>query len=412
MKRRNLPVTIGCCLVALLLMLSFGGVSQAAPKSIKVSTVVPLTGHFSSTGVPLKIAYEIITEKINKQGGIYVKKYGKKLPVDLKILDDESNGQKTQSQLEYANSWGAAANLGGLGCSSFELGTPISAKNRIAWIGPGCGGLAPHEQGNQWLFSAFEKTKTVAPMPFEMILENPQQKPRKVAIFEINQLDCAEAISYMKPIMKKGGFKVVFHQKYPVGTKDFSAMITGAKNAGAEILIAYPIPPEAPTIVKQMKQLDFSPQVTYLIRAIQSIRLLPTIGEASNYLVGCTPWFSEFRFPENDYLIQEFKKRFGKEPDPAAGPGYSAAQILFAAIEKAGTLDRTDIRDAIRATDMMTVSGPIKFSDNGAPVGKVLVNIQFMDGKPTIVSTNAAGKKFPKAVPVSQFKYQPKWSER
>ena len=104
--------------------------AQAAPESIKISSVVPLTGPFSSTGVPLKIAYEIITEKINKEGGIYVKEYGKKLPVDLKILDDESNGQKTQSQLEYANSWGAVANLGGLGCSSFELGTPICATSR------------------------------------------------------------------------------------------------------------------------------------------------------------------------------------------------------------------------------------------------------------------------------------------
>ena len=68
---------------------------------------------------------------------------------------------------------------------------------------------------------------------------------------------------------------------------------------------------------------------------------------------------------------------FGKEPDPSVGPGYSSAQILFAAIEKAGTLDRTAIRDAIRETDMMTVSGPIKFDEKGIPIGKVLVNIQY-----------------------------------
>ncbi len=384
----------------------------AAPKSIKVSTVVPLTGPFSSMGIPLKIAYEIIIEKINSEGGIYVKKYGKKLPVELRVLDDESVGQKTQTQLENANSWGAVANLGGLGCTSFELGTPICAKNKISWIGPGCGGWAPHQRGNDWLFSVFEKTKTVAPMVFEMILENPQQKPRKVAFFEINQLDCQEAISFMQPTIKKGGFEVVFHQKYPFGTKDFSAMITGAKAAGAEILVAYPVPPAAPILVKQMKELDFSPKVTYFIRAIQSVRLLPTIGEPCDYLVGPTPWFSDFRFPGNDYLITEFKKRFGKEPDPAVGPGYSAGQVLFAAIEKAGTLDRTAIRDAIRETDMMTVSGPVKFNDQGVPVDKVLANIQYIGGKARIVYANPPGKKFPKAVPVSPFKYQPKWSER
>lgn len=409
---KSLLKVIGCCLLVLLVTMCLGNVSQAAPKSIKISSVIPLTGGFSSLGIPLNIAYEIITEEVNSEGGIFVKKYGKKLPVELKVLDDESKGQRTQAQLEYANSWGAVANLGGLGCSSFEMGTPICAKNKMAWIGPGCGGISPHETGNEWLFSVFEKTKTVGPMPFDMILENPQEKPRKVALFEINQLDCAEAFDYMKPHMKKGGFKVVFHQKYPVGTKDFSAMISGAKNAGADILIAYPIPPEAPAILKQMKQLDFSPKVTYFIRAIQSTRLLPTIGEACNYVVGSTPWFTDFNFPGNDGFIKEFSKRFGKEPDPSAGPGYASAQVLFAAIEKAGTLDRKDIRDAIRATDMITVSGPVKFAANGEPVDKVLVNIQYIGKKPRMVYANPAGKKFPKEVPISPFKYQPKWSER
>ena len=72
----------------------------------------------------------------------------------------------------------------------------------------------------------------------------------------------------MQPSIKKGGFEVVFHKKYPFGTKDFSALITGAKSAGAEILYAYPIPPEAPTILKQMKELDFNPKVTFFTRAM------------------------------------------------------------------------------------------------------------------------------------------------
>ena len=398
---------LGIFLLVSLFILGIGNISQAAPKSIKISSVVPVTGHFSSTGVPLKIAYEIITEKINKEGGIYVKKYGKKLPIDLKILDDESKGQNTQTQLEFANSWGAVANLGGLGCSSFELGTPICAKNKIVWIGPGCGGWEPHQRGNEWLFSVFEKTKFVGPMPFDLILENPQQKPRKVAFFEINQLDCSEAIKFMQPSIKKGGFEVVYHQKYQMGTKDFSAMVTGAKNAGADILIAYPVPPEAPTILKQMKELDFNPKVTYFIRAIQSVRLLPTIGDACDYVVGCSPWFSDFKFPGNDYLNAEFKRKFDKEADPAVGPGYASAQVLFAAIEKAGTLDRTAIRDAVRETDMMTVAGPVKFDEKGLPVDKVLVNIQFFGGKVKMVHTNAAGKKFPNEIPLSPFQYRP-----
>ena len=189
-------------------------------------------------------------------------------------------------------------------------------------------------------------------------------------------------------------------------------MITGAKNAGAEILVAYPVPPAAPIIVKQMKELDFSPKITYLTRAIESTRLAPSLGELSDYLLGPVSWCPDFRFPENDYLLSEFKKRTGKDADPPAGNGYAAAQVLFAAIEKAGTLDRKAIRDAIRATDMITVSGPVKFNEKGIPVGKALVNMQYTAGKAKIVYGNPAAKKFPNEIPISPFKYQPKWSDR
>ena len=96
MGERSILVRAGVCLVALLFVLSFGSVSQAAPKSIKVSNVVSLTGKMGSNGAQTKVGYEIFIKKINAQGGVYVKEYGKKLPMELRILDDESDGQKTQ----------------------------------------------------------------------------------------------------------------------------------------------------------------------------------------------------------------------------------------------------------------------------------------------------------------------------
>jgi len=411
MKKAGFPKMIGCCLLALVLFFGLGGVVQAAPKTIKVSAVISMTGPMAGNGIQLHEAYEIITAKVNADGGIYVKEYGKKLPVEYRMLDDESDGQKTQTQLEVANSWGAVANLGGLGCASFELGTPICQKNKMTWVGPGCGGWTPHQQGNEWLFSVFSKTPFMGPLPFDMIRAQPGPKPSKVAIFEINQLDAQEEVGYWKKAMKDD-FQLVFHQKYPAGTKDFSAMITGAKAAGAEILLAYPVPPAGPAIIKQMKELDWSPKVIHFVRAAEGSRFGPSLGPLSDYVTLPVGWSDKYRFPENDYLHKQFVAKTGKGPDLVAGNAYAAAQVLFAAIEKAGTLDRTAIRDAVRNTDMMTVSGPIKFSDVGHPEGKVLVVAQWIGGDRVIVYTNEFGKKYPNDVPVVPLKYAPKWSER
>jgi branched-chain amino acid transport system substrate-binding protein len=412
MGKRDLLMRAGVCFVVAAFMLCLGSISQAAPKSIKVSSVLSLTGKMSAMGMQIKPSYEIFVDKVNAEGGIYVKEYGKKIPIELRVLDDESDPLKTQAQLEVANSWGAVANLGGLGCGSFEMGTPICMKNKMTWVGPGCGGWMPHQLGNQWLFSIFMKTPFFSPMVFDMILEQPEPRPKKVAIFEINQLDAREAAMYWLQAAKLKGFDVVFHKKYPAGTKDFSALITGAKAAGAEILLAYPIPPMGPAIVKQMKELDFNPKIIYWVRAPEGARFGPSLGKLADYVTLPCAWSPTLKFPGNDYVNAQYKKKMGRPSDLIVGSAYSAGQVLAAGIEKAGTLDRRAIRDAVRATDMMTVCGPMRFTDQGWAKDRVLVVLQWMGGRQNIVYTNKHGKKYGDMVPVTRLKWQPKWSER
>ncbi|OGP70082.1 MAG: hypothetical protein A2169_15280 [Deltaproteobacteria bacterium RBG_13_47_9] len=409
--KKYVLMTIGCFFL-IGAALNLETAAQTAPKTIKVSAVISLTGPMAGQGTQLRNAYEIFVEKMNATGGVNVKQYGKKIPLEMRVLDDESDGVKTQSQLEVANSWGAVANWGGLGCSSFEMGTPIAQKNKMVWVGPGCGGWTPHQQDNKWLFSTFHKTPFFCPLVFDMILKMPEPRPNKVAIFEINQLDCQEADQYWREAATKGGFKIVFHQKYSAGTKDFSAMITGAKAAGAEILLAYPTPPEGLGLVKQMKELDFNPKLTYLVRAPESAEFGPSLGSLADYVVTPVAWSNKLRLAGNDYLVSKFKEKYGKMADPVAGSAFAAGEVLVNAMERSGTLDRTAIRDAVKATDMETVAGHIRFSDQGWAIDKVLFILQWMRGDTHIVYKNKPGEKYGDKIPLTALKWQPKWSER
>jgi len=59
-------------------------------------------------------------------------------------------------------------------------------------------------------------------------------------------------------------------------------------------------------------------------------------------------------------------------------------QILANSIERAGTLDRDKIRDAMAATNMTTVIGPVTFNADGT--GKVLNPLtQWQNGKLELV---------------------------
>ena len=66
------------------------------------------------------------------------------------------------------------------------------------------------------------------------------------------------------------------------------------------------------------------------------------------------------------------------------GPAYAAVQILAQAIEKAGSLDRSAIRDAIAATDLDTVIGPVTFRQDGTGIVNSPI-LQYQDGQVELV---------------------------
>ena len=51
---------------------------------------LPLTGSIAAIGNDQKWAYEQAVADVNDNGGVYVKAAGKKLPVELIVLDDGS----------------------------------------------------------------------------------------------------------------------------------------------------------------------------------------------------------------------------------------------------------------------------------------------------------------------------------
>ena len=67
---------------------------------IVIGTNLPMTGILAGAGLEQKWSYEQAVADINKKGGIYVKEYGKKLPVKLVIADDESNAGKAGKAVE------------------------------------------------------------------------------------------------------------------------------------------------------------------------------------------------------------------------------------------------------------------------------------------------------------------------
>ena len=89
---------IGVALALLLVSASGPGPADAAdPDKILVGASVPISGRMAAFGGGIRFGLQSAVEDINKQGGVMVKQYGKKLPLELIMQDSESDPVKAAS---------------------------------------------------------------------------------------------------------------------------------------------------------------------------------------------------------------------------------------------------------------------------------------------------------------------------
>lgn len=123
-------------------------------------------------------------------------------------------------------------------------------------------------------------------------------------------------------------------------------------------------------------------------------------------------WANTAPFPGVAELNAEHMQLYGRPADPITGNGYAAIQVLVDAIERAGTLDSEDIRDALAATEnLMTVNGPITFDATGAPVEGTIFTpgLQWQEGEMVLVWPREHGGY---DVPEQPYYFHVPWDER
>jgi branched-chain amino acid transport system substrate-binding protein len=369
--------------LALLLLALLALPLPAWAQAVKVGAVVPLTGRYGPGGAQVRAGYEIAVEQINAAGGVTVA--GKKVPLELVLLDDESDATKTVSRLETLAAQGVVGYLGGFGSDLHAAAASVAEKNKIPYLGVAFALNKVHQQGFRYLFSPFWKSPDIGQQLPGMLNAIPAgERPKTVAIFQEKTDWGREMATAWTEAGKAAGYQVVVNAEYAPGAKDFSDLILKAKSANADAVFALPTPPDGMTMVKQMKELSYSPKLTLFIRAPDPPIWTKNLGRDGDFVVLAPGWHNAVKAPGVNELNEAHIKKIGRPADPIAGPAYACVQILAAAVARAGTIDREKLRDAIAATDMTTVIGPVKFRPDGTGIVQS-VFLQWLNGKQELV---------------------------
>jgi branched-chain amino acid transport system substrate-binding protein len=343
---------------------------------------------------------------INKEGGIYIKEAGKKLPVKVKIVDTESDPSKAgdvgsklvlndEVDIMYVSATPATVSPVAAVCERFKVPCVCTMMPVEMFL---LGG--PFHWTFDASFSVGDYLASFLPMWDDV------QSNKVVGLLAQNDPDGVVWADGANKTLGGLGYKVIDIGRFPPGTMDYGSIISGWKKENVEIMFANMSPPDFTRAWRQAFRENFIPKICTVGRAL----MFPTAVEAIGGDLGLgtsteAVWHPSYPFKSSltgesgNELANTYETSSGKQWTAPLGGLYGGYEIVADVLKRAQTLDKEILRKAFTETNLNTLQGPIKFTEKNiciVPSG----GLQWIKGKkfafhPVLVS-NGNYKTLPK----------------
>lgn len=361
----------------------------ASREYILIGHPTPATGPIAAFGESSKWADKLAVEEINKDGGIFIKDLGKKLPIKVKSMDTESNPTKAAEvasklilqdkvDLMVVLHTPDTVNPVGAICERYQVPCISSVAPIEPWLTGG-----PYK----WTFHYFWALGDIITVYTGMWNEFADKTNKVVGGFWPNDPDGTVWATEFTKKLKSMGYKVVDVGRFPYGMQDFSSFISTWKKENVEILTGVPIPPDWATAWRQCRQQQFIPKIATIGKAVLFPAAVEAIGGNLAEGLSSEIWWTPshpFKSSLTGVSCQELADLWTKETSrqwtQPVGFDYAAFEIAADVLKRAGSLDKGKIRDALVNTNLDTVVGHIKFNEKNFALTP-LVGGQWVKGK-------------------------------
>jgi branched-chain amino acid transport system substrate-binding protein len=368
MRQIVLPIT----LILVFLLTACGAAGQTtgageAPEKIIIGNPIALSGPNAPAAALSQVpSYDLWVADVNAAGGIYVKEFDKKIPVEILRYDDTSDVgtavQLTEKLIveDKVNfllpPWGTAANFAIASLVSEHtmptLGCTVSSKQ-----------LAAEAEKYPSFFGVLNQ----APSQGAGLVAVAQELGIKTAaVIHHNDLHGIEFAGDVLPQLAAGGVDVVIYKTFPAGASDLSQLLREVQEANVDALIAFSYPPETFLMTGQMREIGLNPKMFYATVGVAFPVYRDAIAgpDAVEGIMGAGAWNPLVKAEGAQGFFDRHVAMAGAEPDRwASAACYASGQILQQAIEAAGTLDPAAVQKAIAAGEFNTILGTVKFEN-------------------------------------------------
>lgn len=182
------------------------------------------------------------------------------------------------------------------------------------------------------------------------------------------------------------GLKIVMDERYEPEERDFADLVKQMAGTSADVVIGITYLEDSVAIVREIKRQQYKPKMLAFTVGPSVQEFYDDLGADTEGVIGIVQWMRSVPLPGAEDFAYRYRQRYGHNPGVHPAIGYSAGQVLEAAVRLAGTTDHDAVRDQLGSMFFRSVLGKYQVDETGRQIGKRNYLLQWQDGKRYLVS--------------------------
>ena len=330
-----------------------------AQQTIKVGSVLSVTGPASFLGAPEDKTMRMYVDKINAAGGINGKK------IELIIYDDGGDANKARTfATRLVDDDKVVAMVGGSTTGTSMAMIPVFEEAKIPFISF-AGAIEVIAPVRKYVF----KTPHTDKMACEKIFENLKaRKLTKIGLISGTGGFGASMKAQCVKVAPNYGIQILADETYGPRDSDMTAQLTKIKNtAGVQAVVNADFGQGPAIVTRNYAQLGMSATPLYQSHGVASKSFIDLAGKAADGVrLPAAALLVADKLPDSDpqkKVVVDYKKTYedtAKQPvSTFGGHAYDGLMIFVEAAKRANSTDPTKIRDEIEKTKGFVGTGGI-----------------------------------------------------
>ena len=366
-----------------------GGVARAetAPAAIKVGTLYASSGAYAAISMPRYDGLKLWAQRLNAGGGVFVKAFDKKIPIELIAYDDQSSTATAATLYnELITQDHVNVLVADTGSVLTSVAVPIAKEHKMLLFDMNGSGGAFFTEDNPYIVLVANPVSTIWPKALSDFLDDAGVKNgiKSVAIlYCTNDFTGNQAVNLRRFLEKDGKVKIVYDQGVPNSTTSYTVLINNIAATRPDAVVELGFPDNEIAFLRNLQ--DSGEKFRFVFTAFAGTEMNLLVKNAGVEAVQDTYSYASpalYQYKVNYGMnLAEYHAVWNKAYPEGSGVegganavwSYMTGEVIERALATATDLSQMELRRAVFALsgEFQSIAGTFVLNSEGAQIGEI-----------------------------------------